>query len=259
VVPDYERERIERGKTRFAQCATCRWEPICEGPWREYPEHVGSDEFQPVAGARVVDGAVVLDARFARLGQRAPRFQLMGIAAGAEARAIASDEIDGRYIALAFYPEDGSPACTAEACSLQSGMERLDAAGIALVGISPDAPERHAAFARANGLGYPLLSDTDGAVARAYGAIDDGHGNAHGRGGALRRSTYLIDRERCIAHILVEPNVRHHAAQILDAVRRLEAPPRSIERSTHGEDLVVIRRRPLRPPPAPMPDLGIDD
>jgi MoaA/NifB/PqqE/SkfB family radical SAM enzyme len=93
VVPDYQRDRMERGKTRFPQCAPCRFEPMCEGPWRGYPETVGGDEFQPVPGPRVVDAAVLLDERFALLGTRAP-------ALGA---------LDGlttsRWMAVVFYPE----------------------------------------------------------------------------------------------------------------------------------------------------------
>jgi MoaA/NifB/PqqE/SkfB family radical SAM enzyme/peroxiredoxin len=218
VVPDYQRDRMERGKTRFAQCASCRFEPICEGPWREYPEELGSDEFQPVAGPRVIDPALVLDDRFARLGTPAPE--------------VASDDRSARWLAVAFYPEDGSPACTAEACSLQAGLDGLTAAGVALVGVSPDGEARHAAFARTHGLAFPLVADERLALARAFGAVDLSTGG-------LRRSTYLLDGERKIAHIVVAPDVRRHAAEILDAIRRLQAPPRPLER---GEELVVIRR-----------------
>ncbi len=210
VVPDYRRDRMERGKTRFAQCATCRFEPMCEGPWREYPEHVGADEFQPVAGPRVLDGAIVLDERFGRLGGAAPWVP----------------ESNARWIALLFYPEAGSPDCTAQACSVEAGRAALAAAGVEVFGVSPDSRARQDAFVSAHALGYRQISDGDGAIARAFGAKS--------------RATYLLGPERRIDHVLVEPDVRAHAAQIVNAVRRFEAGPRPLER---GPELVVLRKK----------------
>jgi cyclic pyranopterin phosphate synthase len=126
VVPDYARERMDRGKTRFAECATCRWEPVCEGPWREYPERMGSDEFQPVPGPRVVDARLVLDDRFSLLGTPAR---------------IDVSHTKARWVAVAFYPEAGSPSCTRELAGLDAGRADLDARGIEVVAIeSPGAP-----------------------------------------------------------------------------------------------------------------------
>lgn len=119
VVPDYGRERMDRGKTRFGQCATCRWEPVCEGPWREYPERVGSDEFQPVAGPRVVDAKLVLDDRFALLGTRAD----------------VDVPLSARWTAIAFYPEAGSATCTRELAGLDAGRADLEGRGIDVVAI----------------------------------------------------------------------------------------------------------------------------
>jgi MoaA/NifB/PqqE/SkfB family radical SAM enzyme len=200
VVPDYARDRMERGKTRFPQCASCRFEPMCEGPWREYPAVVGGDEFQPVAGPRVVDAAVVLDSRFELLGTPAPPLA-------------AVDALRGRWVALVFYPEEGSPACATQARSLAGGAGALAAAGIDAVRVCPDPT-----------------------TARAWHLLD---------GGRFRRTTYLLGpapapgAPRPIRHILVAPDIHRHAAQILDAVARFEAPPRPLAR---GEELVVIRR-----------------
>ncbi|MBK7859938.1 MAG: redoxin domain-containing protein [Archangiaceae bacterium] len=241
VVPDYKHDRMERGKTRFAQCATCRFEPMCEGPWREYPQHRGSDEFQPVAGPRVVDTSIVLDERFSMLGTEAPAFALP--MAGGKRLALA--DLGTRWVAVAFYPEDGSPGCTAEACSIEAGLSKLAAAGISVVGISPDAPDRHAAFAQANRLTYPLLADVTGQVAEAWRS---------GRGRGFKRTTYLLGPQRRIDHILVEPDVQRHAAQILDAVTRFEAGPRTLER---GEEQVIVRRPKAKPVAEAAAELGL--
>jgi MoaA/NifB/PqqE/SkfB family radical SAM enzyme/peroxiredoxin len=208
VVPDYAEDRMERGKTRFTQCASCRYEPICEGPWREYPERVGSAEFLPVNGPRIVDTAVVLDPRFALLGEPAPAMPR-----------------DTPWLAIAFYPEDGSPACTTQLCGLQAEVAALRERGVAIVGVSPDDAASHERFATAHGLAFPLLPDPDRTLHRAF-AVDG-------------RSTYILDAQHRIAHVLVDVDVRRHAAQILAAIDRLQAGPRPL---LPTRDLVVLRR-----------------
>lgn len=51
--PSYETTRRTEGKMKFEQCRRCKYDEVCEGPWREYPEKRGSDEFQPVPGRKI--------------------------------------------------------------------------------------------------------------------------------------------------------------------------------------------------------------
>lgn len=217
VVPDYAHDRVHRGKTRFAQCATCRFEPVCEGPWREYPEAVGSGEFVPVPGARVIDAGVVLGGWLSHLGRPVPVWPAELPRTG--------------WTALVFYPEDGSPSCTAQACSLQAGRARLQALGIGVVGISPDDAARHATFAAAHDLQHALVPDVDRGIAHAFGVA--------GERGGYRRTTFLVDPEGRVAHVIDAPDPGRHADQIADAFARLHAPPRAVG---PGEELVVLRR-----------------
>ncbi len=53
VLRDFDNVRKEAGKVKFPQCKECRFDPICEGPWKEYPERFGSKEFVPVPGKKV--------------------------------------------------------------------------------------------------------------------------------------------------------------------------------------------------------------
>ncbi len=46
--PEFEKTRKAKGKKKFKQCRRCRHDKICEGPWKEYPEKMGDDEFVPV-------------------------------------------------------------------------------------------------------------------------------------------------------------------------------------------------------------------
>ena len=66
-----------------------------------------------------------------------------------------------------FYPKADTPGCTTQACSLRDALGSIGTT--AVIGISPDAPKSQAAFDKKYGLGFPLLSDADHAVAEAYG------------------------------------------------------------------------------------------
>jgi len=215
VVPDYATDRMDRGKTRFPQCATCRFEPICEGPWREYPAALGSDEFVPVPGPRVVDTAIVLDDRFDLLGAVAPALPVP----------------QRGWRAICAYPQAFSPDCTAELCDVRDGAVDLARRGIEVVGLAPDDAATQARFAAEHRLGFPLVADPDLAIATAL--------RARGRDGGFRRATYLVDPAGRIAHVIVDVEPRAHARQIATAFDRLHAPPRPIG---PGPELVVIRR-----------------
>jgi thioredoxin-dependent peroxiredoxin len=76
----------------------------------------------------------------------------------------------GRQVIVYFYPAAMTPGCTTEACDFRDSLEALNAAGYAVVGISPDPPEKLAKFAERDGLTFPLLSDPDHAVMEAWGA-----------------------------------------------------------------------------------------
>lgn len=68
-----------------------------------------------------------------------------------------------------FYPRDGTPGCTLEARQFQADLEAFADAGVSVYGVSTDSVEKHAEFAKEEGLAFDLLSDPDGAVANAFG------------------------------------------------------------------------------------------
>jgi peroxiredoxin Q/BCP len=73
----------------------------------------------------------------------------------------------GRQVLVYFYPKADTPGCTTQACALRDALPLVGTT--AVIGISPDPPKRQAAFDTKYGLGFPLLADTDHAVAEAYG------------------------------------------------------------------------------------------
>ena len=96
----------------------------------------------------------------------------------------------GRKVMIFFYPKALTSGCTAQACGLRDVKEEIG--DTAIVGISPDPPKLQARFDDKHGLGYPLLSDEDHAVAEAYGVWAEK--SMYGRKYmGIVRSAFLVD------------------------------------------------------------------
>jgi peroxiredoxin Q/BCP len=104
----------------------------------------------------------------------------------------------GEKVLVYFYPEADTPGCTTQSCDLRDHRQELAGIGTAVIGISPDPPEKQLAFDRKYHLGFPLLADEHHAVAEAYGAWverdRDGHPSM-----SILRSSFLIDEDGRIA------------------------------------------------------------
>ncbi len=83
---------------------------------------------------------------------------------------VSLSDFAGRHVVLFFYPAAMTPGCTTEACDFRDSLEPLKAAGYAVLGISPDAPEKLREFVGKESLTYPLLADPDKSTLEAYGA-----------------------------------------------------------------------------------------
>lgn len=128
----------------------------------------------------------------------------------------------GRWLALYAYPKDDTPGCTRQACSLRDGWADLTAAGVAVLGVSPDDVSRHERFAEKYDLPFPLLADPEKEVLTAYGVY--GEKTLYGRLSlGVSRTTFLIAPDGTIAHVFRRPKVDEHAAEILARVRALTA------------------------------------
>ena len=104
---------------------------------------------------------------------------------------VSLSDFSGRRLVVFFYPKAMTPGCTTEACDFRDSYQELLAAGVAVVGVSPDPPEALARFREKEDLPFPLLSDEDHAVAEAYGAW--GPKKLYGRETVgLIRSTFVV-------------------------------------------------------------------
>ncbi|GAA1327908.1 thioredoxin-dependent thiol peroxidase [Leucobacter albus] len=146
-------------------------------------------------------------------GMPAPEFALLD-QDGAERKL---SDFRGEKLVIFFYPQAMTPACTTEACEFQESTAPLAAAGYRVIGISRDAVDKLRRFADRDGLEYPLLSDPDTAVHRAYGTF--GEKNSYGRivEGVIR-STFIIDEAGNIERALYNIKATGHVARVLKMI-----------------------------------------
>jgi peroxiredoxin Q/BCP len=97
-------------------------------------------------------------------------------------------------LVLFFYPKDGTPGCTAEACSFRDASDEFIAAGATVAGVSSDNVASHRRFADEHTLKYPLLSDENGALRKTLGVPRSMLGLFDGR------VTYVIDKSGVLRH-----------------------------------------------------------
>jgi len=124
-------------------------------------------------------------------------------------------DLAGRRTVLYFYPKDGTSGCTLEARNLQEGSAALAAAGLRVIGVSPDSTASHRRFRTRNGLDFTLLSDPDHTMCEAFGVW--GEKQMYGRKyyGVIR-TTFIIDETGRIEHVFDKVDTRNHYRQILE-------------------------------------------
>jgi peroxiredoxin Q/BCP len=122
-------------------------------------------------------------------------------------------DLRGQRVVLFAYPAAMTPGCTKEACDFRDSLDSLAAAGLTVVGISPDSPEKLARFREKEGLTFALASDPDKEVLSAYGAF--GEKSLYGRTvvGVIR-STFVIDAEGRIEKAMYNVKATGHVAKL---------------------------------------------
>lgn len=134
-----------------------------------------------------------------------------------KAKAHDGKEIDlaalkGRPVVLYFYPKDETPGCTKEACAFRDAWGEYQKANVVLVGISTDSLDSHEQFAEHHKLPFHLVSDADGAIAKAYGVPN--------RAGFLGRQTFVIGVDGNVKKIYRSVDVSKHASEVLADLTR---------------------------------------
>jgi peroxiredoxin Q/BCP len=123
-------------------------------------------------------------------------------------------------LVLYFYPKDLTPGCTTEACSFRDNLAAVRKAGAEIVGISGDSSALHDRFIAKHELNFPLLSDTDNKVAKAYGVYKKK--SLYGREFmGIERTTFIIDHKGVIRRVFPKVKVNGHTDEVLAALQEL--------------------------------------
>ncbi len=130
---------------------------------------------------------------------------------------VKASDFAGKKLIIYFYPKDNTPGCTAEACSLATGYGALKRAGFALLGVSKDSAKSHQKFAEKYSLPFPLIADEDTTLNQAFGVWREKKMAGRTYMGTVR-TTFIIDEQGVVTHIIEKVNTKDSANQILELV-----------------------------------------
>ena len=143
-------------------------------------------------------------------GDKAPAFSLTDD----HGTKVRLSDFRGQTVILYAYPAAMTPGCTKQACDFRDNLTPLQQAGYAIVGISPDSPEKLAQFRERDGLTFPLLSDPTKEVLTSYGAF--GEKKLYGKvvTGVIR-STFVISPKGVIEQAFYNVKATGHVAKLM--------------------------------------------
>ena len=148
------------------------------------------------------------DARL-EAGTPAPAFTLTD----QDGTTVSLSDFAGENVIVYFYPAAMTPGCTTEACDFRDNLNSLKSVGYQVIGISKDVPARNKEFQEQEGLNFPLLSDEDLAVHRAYGAY--GEKKLYGKTvEGVIRSTFVVDPDGTLRLPLYNVKATGHVASL---------------------------------------------
>jgi peroxiredoxin Q/BCP len=147
------------------------------------------------------------------------------LAVGSEVPALVRVDHLGKVVSLRadqpslvyFYPKDGTPGCTKEACAFRDAWQRYDTAGVRVIGVSSDTEEKHREFAKEHSLPFSLIADPEHVWSDAFGVGPV----SWALPSADARVSFLIDGKGRVAKVYddVDPGV--HAEQVLTDAKAL--------------------------------------
>jgi thioredoxin-dependent peroxiredoxin len=145
-----------------------------------------------------------------QVGQKAPAFT--GV--DQDGKKVSLSELKGSKLVLYFYPEDDTPTCTIQACNLRDNYSLLKKNGFQVIGVSPDAEDKHRKFREKYDLPFTLLADPQHKIIEKYGVW--GEKNLYGRKYmGIHRTTFVIDENGVIQKIFLRPKNKAHAEEIV--------------------------------------------
>lgn len=130
---------------------------------------------------------------------------------------VSLSDYKGRKVILYFYPKDDTPGCTAQACNLRDNYADLKKEGYKIIGVSIDSEKSHKKFEEKYDLPFTLITDEDKKIVNDYGVFGEKKFMGKTYMGTIR-TTFIIDENGTIEHIISKPKTKDHAAQIREVV-----------------------------------------
>ena len=148
-------------------------------------------------------------------GKTAPQFALEN----QDGEMVSLEDFTGRDVIVYFYPKDDTPGCTKEACGFRDLWGEIEAAGAAVLGVSPDDGASHREFIGKYDLPLTLLSDPDKEVMTLYGAWGEKKLNGRTVVGTIRSTVWIGPDGKVKKHWRRVPKAATHPEKVLEALQ----------------------------------------
>jgi peroxiredoxin Q/BCP len=140
-----------------------------------------------------------------KVGDKIPPF----LAKDHEGFDVTDEDVIGTPLVIYFYPKDGTPICTDEACAFRDSMAKFDEKQALVLGVSPDGVDSHKSFLTQQKLEFSLLSDEKKDMFRSFGAM---------KGDDVVRATYVVNSEGEVKWMEKPVDIKGHVERVLKAL-----------------------------------------
>lgn len=146
------------------------------------------------------------------INEKAPDFKAKALINNEE-KEIKLNDFKNKKIVLYFYPKDLTPGCTTQACNLKENYDKFKKNNIIVIGVSIDSIKKHISFAEKKELPFILVSDEEKEIINKYNLWVEK--SMYGRKyWGTKRTTFIIDENQIITHIIDKPKVGNHSEEI---------------------------------------------
>jgi len=131
-------------------------------------------------------------------------------------------DLEGKWVILYFYPKDSTPGCTTESCEFRDALPDFSGADATIIGVSRDSIKSHANFTEKQALNFPLISDADELLCKAFDVMQlkKNYGKEYM---GVERSTFIINPEGDVAYAWRQVKVAGHVEEVLNTLKELQS------------------------------------